>query len=220
MLLSQWLSNARGRGAALARHLHIPSSMVARMAAGNKQVPLDHCPFIQAFTANEVTCEELRPDAADYFALIRAQAGSVELSGFAPLHTGPKSRPPRPGPPQPVRRHRHRPPLAGRGGSSVTARSFLACAVLLRRDEGGVVRPYLAVDVLARPMARTPRRKLLCVEHHSDSHCSVPAQLLFRALGCRKPDGVGAKQTVSVVHEGLDCLVAVGLVPGKAGNGH
>jgi DNA-binding transcriptional regulator YdaS (Cro superfamily) len=93
MLLSQWLSNARGRGAALARHLHIPSSMVARMAAGNKQVPLDHCPFIQAFTANEVTCEELRPDAADYFALIRAQAGSVELSGFAPLHTGPDAAP-------------------------------------------------------------------------------------------------------------------------------
>jgi hypothetical protein len=43
------------------------------MAAGGKRVPLEHCPFIQDFTAGEVTCEELRPDQAAYFALIREQ---------------------------------------------------------------------------------------------------------------------------------------------------
>jgi DNA-binding transcriptional regulator YdaS (Cro superfamily) len=75
MLLSIWLSGRRGRGAALARHLKIPQSLVAAMAAGEKRVPLDHCPFIQDFTSGEVTCEELRPDQAAYFALIREQAG-------------------------------------------------------------------------------------------------------------------------------------------------
>jgi DNA-binding transcriptional regulator YdaS (Cro superfamily) len=77
MLLSIWLSGRRGRGAALARHLKIPQSLVAAMAAGEKRVPLDHCPFIQDFTDGEVTCEELRPDQTAYFALIRQQASSV-----------------------------------------------------------------------------------------------------------------------------------------------
>lgn len=48
--------------------------MVAKMAAGQKQVPLEHCPFIQAYTAGQVRCEELRPDQAEYFALIRRQS--------------------------------------------------------------------------------------------------------------------------------------------------
>lgn len=47
--------------------------MVTKMARGEKRVPLEHCPFIQEFTGGAVTCEELRPDAAEYFALIRAQ---------------------------------------------------------------------------------------------------------------------------------------------------
>lgn len=46
------------------------------MASGSKPVPLDHCPLIQSFTEGEVTCEELRPDKVEYFALIRAQAKS------------------------------------------------------------------------------------------------------------------------------------------------
>jgi DNA-binding transcriptional regulator YdaS (Cro superfamily) len=71
MLLSQWLSEERGRGADLARELKVPPSMVARMASWEKPVPLAQCPFIQKFTDNKVTCEELRPDKADYFALIR-----------------------------------------------------------------------------------------------------------------------------------------------------
>lgn len=50
------------------------------MAAGKKQVPLEHCPGIQAFTAGEVTCEELRPDKVEYFALIRAQGVDAAAS--------------------------------------------------------------------------------------------------------------------------------------------
>jgi DNA-binding transcriptional regulator YdaS (Cro superfamily) len=89
MLLSTWLSGRRGRSVALARHLKIPPSMVTKMAAGEKQVPLDHCPFIQDFTGSAVTCEELRPDQAAYFALIRAQVGAGGTAGPSglPTHT-------------------------------------------------------------------------------------------------------------------------------------
>lgn len=50
------------------------------MASGEKQAPLDQCPFIQSFTEGQVTCEELRPDKVEYFALIRAQATSEQLA--------------------------------------------------------------------------------------------------------------------------------------------
>lgn len=73
MLLNEWIAAERGRGAALARHLKLPASMVTRMAAGNKPVPLDHCPAIADYTAWEVSCEELRPDKVEYFAMIRLQ---------------------------------------------------------------------------------------------------------------------------------------------------
>jgi DNA-binding transcriptional regulator YdaS (Cro superfamily) len=94
MLLSTWLSGRRGRSVVLARHLKIPPSMVTKMAAGEKQVPLDHCPFIQDFTGSAVTCEELRPDQAAYFALIRAQvaaSGAVPAEGPPPLSTDRRS---------------------------------------------------------------------------------------------------------------------------------
>ncbi len=77
MLLNVWIADSRGRGSALARHLEIPPSMVTKMASGKKQVPLDHCPLIQDFTGGQVTCEELRPDRVEYFALIRAQASAA-----------------------------------------------------------------------------------------------------------------------------------------------
>jgi DNA-binding transcriptional regulator YdaS (Cro superfamily) len=76
MLLSEWLSEQPGRGAALARHLKVPPSMVSKMASGEKRVPLDRCPYIQQFTGDVVTCEELRPDQVGYFRLIREQAGA------------------------------------------------------------------------------------------------------------------------------------------------
>jgi DNA-binding transcriptional regulator YdaS (Cro superfamily) len=68
--------------------------MVTKMAAGEKQVPLDHCPFIQDFTGSAVTCEELRPDQAAYFALIRAQVaagGAAPADGLSALSTDRRS---------------------------------------------------------------------------------------------------------------------------------
>ncbi|MCW5648367.1 MAG: helix-turn-helix domain-containing protein [Ramlibacter sp.] len=74
MKLSEWCKQSRGRQAALAVRLNIKQPTVADWLSGKKQVALDHCPLIQEATNNEVTCEELRPDKAAYFALIRAQA--------------------------------------------------------------------------------------------------------------------------------------------------
>ena len=74
MKLPDWLNAERGRKSALAAHLSVPPSFVIKMATGIKPIPLDHCPAIQDFTGGAVTCEELRPDKADYFAMIRAQA--------------------------------------------------------------------------------------------------------------------------------------------------
>jgi DNA-binding transcriptional regulator YdaS (Cro superfamily) len=73
MTLNTWLAQQRGRQAALAAHLHIKPPQVAAWVVGKKQIPLDHCPLIQAFTDDQVTCEELRPDKVEYFALIRSQ---------------------------------------------------------------------------------------------------------------------------------------------------
>lgn len=84
MLLSNWLKDERGRAARLARHLRVAPSMVNKMAAGTKPVPLDHCPYIEKFTEGAVTCEELRPDQASYFALIRELAGAVRPVTPAP----------------------------------------------------------------------------------------------------------------------------------------
>ncbi|MDM0086766.1 MULTISPECIES: YdaS family helix-turn-helix protein [unclassified Variovorax] len=67
MSLQTWLEEKRGRGAALAKHLRIPSSMVTKMAKGIKAVPLDQCPYIEDFTRRAVTCEELRPDRVEFF---------------------------------------------------------------------------------------------------------------------------------------------------------
>ncbi len=91
------------------------------------------------------------------------------------------------------------------------SRAALACMVHLYRNEAGVLRACLAVDVLARPVRRAPRGKSNCIQRYPDGSCSLPAQLLFRALGHPKPLGVGAKQSVLVVHEGADPLVSLGL---------
>lgn len=99
-------------------------------------------------------------------------------------------------------------------------RAGLSCFVRLRRDEAGVLHSCLCVDVQSQPVRRAPRGKLRQIERHADGSCSLPAQLLFRALGCRKPVGIRAKQPVLVVHEGADALVSLGLVPRQAGDMH
>ena len=83
MNLSTWLEKERGRTVALAAALQIPGSMVSNMAAGKKPIPLVHCPAIEQFTGGAVTCEDLRPDKADYFALIRSQKRPPALANAA-----------------------------------------------------------------------------------------------------------------------------------------
>lgn len=82
MKLDAWLSGERGRARALAEHLHIPPSMVSKMASGEKQIPVDHCPYIERFTEGAVTCEEQRPDKAEYFALLRARELPTHVAGL------------------------------------------------------------------------------------------------------------------------------------------
>ena len=47
---------------------------VSDWGSGKVLIPLRHCPYIEQFTEGAVTCEELRPDMAAYFALIRELA--------------------------------------------------------------------------------------------------------------------------------------------------
>lgn len=76
MKLPDWLNEARGRKSALAARLGVPASFIIKIAVGEKKVPLDHCPAIQEFTGGAVTCEELRPDMVEFFAMVRQQSAT------------------------------------------------------------------------------------------------------------------------------------------------
>lgn len=60
--LKTWLSAERGRGARLARHLHVPASFVSKMADGEKPVPVEHGAPIEQFTERAVTRQQLFPN--------------------------------------------------------------------------------------------------------------------------------------------------------------
>ncbi len=104
MKLQEWVSQQRGRQAALAVQLRLKQPQVAAWLSGKKRVPLDHCPYIEQFTGGSVTCEELRPDQASYFALIRELAGQTReavstaaVTVTVPGYTGTDRRAPGPG---------------------------------------------------------------------------------------------------------------------------
>lgn len=61
-ILKTWLSGERGRGVRLAAHLHVPPSFVAKMASGDKSIPLEHATAIEWFTSGTVTRRHIRPD--------------------------------------------------------------------------------------------------------------------------------------------------------------
>ena len=61
-LLKTWLSAERGRGVRLAAHLHVPPSFVAKMASGDKSIPLEHASAIERLTAGAITRRDIRPD--------------------------------------------------------------------------------------------------------------------------------------------------------------
>ena len=60
--LKKWLSAERGRGVRLAACLRVPPSFVAKMASGDKSVPLEHAARIEVFTDGAVTRKAIRPD--------------------------------------------------------------------------------------------------------------------------------------------------------------
>lgn len=61
-ILKTWLSAERGRGVRLAAFLHVPASFVAKMASGDKSIPLEHATAIEKFTSGVVTRKDIRPD--------------------------------------------------------------------------------------------------------------------------------------------------------------
>ncbi len=81
MDLLTFLKAERGRAKTLADVVGVSEATISEWANKKKSIALDHCPAIQDFTGGAVTCEELRPDKADYFALIRAQAVVANAQG-------------------------------------------------------------------------------------------------------------------------------------------
>lgn len=84
MNLSDWLKEERGRAVVLAKHLNLTPVTVSEWSTAKKKVALEHCPHIEAFTAGAVTCEELRPDKADYFRLVRQSPVGPQHSAAMP----------------------------------------------------------------------------------------------------------------------------------------
>lgn len=87
MNLKTWLEEERGRVTRLASALKVSQPTVSDWSNGKKPIPLDHCPDIQLFTGGACTCEELRPDRADYFAKVKALAAN-DAHGAQPAQQG------------------------------------------------------------------------------------------------------------------------------------
>ncbi|MGB6054618.1 MAG: YdaS family helix-turn-helix protein [Burkholderiaceae bacterium] len=60
-----------GAQAALAKVLSVPSALISQWARGVRKIPLSRCVQIEQATNSAVTCEELRPDMAEYWAYLR-----------------------------------------------------------------------------------------------------------------------------------------------------
>lgn len=88
MNLREWVSAEKGRAAALARALVVNQQLVGQWAKeegtpGWRRIPLDRCVDIERATGGAVTCEEQRPDQADYFAYLRGRADPNQSSATA-----------------------------------------------------------------------------------------------------------------------------------------
>lgn len=81
MKLVEYLKVRNVTGRALAAHLGVSQPTVSDWATGKKRVPLDRCPYIEQFTGGAVSCEELRPDQIEYFALLRERAAPLVGEG-------------------------------------------------------------------------------------------------------------------------------------------
>ena len=83
-ILKTWLSAERGRGVRLAAFLHVPASFVAKMASGDKPIPLEHATAIEKFTSGVVTRKHIRPD--DWQDIWPELASSEQKPTPAPAH--------------------------------------------------------------------------------------------------------------------------------------
>lgn len=61
----------RGSQVRLAEKIGVKSVSIHQWANGIRQVPASRCPEIERATSGSVTCEELRPDLAEYWAYLR-----------------------------------------------------------------------------------------------------------------------------------------------------
>jgi DNA-binding transcriptional regulator YdaS (Cro superfamily) len=72
MTLTEYLSEQRGRAAALAVSLSVPAESVSQWQSGVKRVPAERCPAIERATSGAVRCEDMRPDVD--WGILRLQA--------------------------------------------------------------------------------------------------------------------------------------------------
>lgn len=86
-ILKTWLSAERGRGVRLAAFLHVPASFVAKMASGDKSIPLEHATAIEKFTSGVVTRKDIRPD--DWQDIWPELASSEQKQSAALAHQAP-----------------------------------------------------------------------------------------------------------------------------------
>jgi len=83
-LLKKWIAAERGRGVRLAAALHVPASFVAKMASGDKPIPLEHATAIEQFTCGAVTRKAIRPN--DWSRIWPELADSKPNQPQAPAH--------------------------------------------------------------------------------------------------------------------------------------
>lgn len=85
MTLLEYISAERGAGARLAQLIGVPAILISQWAHGyrERRVPLERCVAIERATDGAVTCEELRPDMAEYFAYLRDRADPAQSSATA-----------------------------------------------------------------------------------------------------------------------------------------
>lgn len=78
MSLKTWLSEERGRGRALARHLLVPPSFVNKMATGERPVPAEHGAAIESFTGGAFSRRDYWPDKCERIWPDLAQQGGAQ----------------------------------------------------------------------------------------------------------------------------------------------
>jgi DNA-binding transcriptional regulator YdaS (Cro superfamily) len=64
----------------LAKAIGVTPVLISQWANGRRKVPLDRCVQIEQATGGAVTCEDLRPDKAEYWAYLRDGQAPIAAS--------------------------------------------------------------------------------------------------------------------------------------------